>query len=337
MKRFNSYLFSLRGLLILAIVAGSCFVSIRYSAHREGQDVFTTLYMHLMPSPLVKDNHAAHGEEAALVEIPLPEGKFELGPITLDLGAVSRRIDYRGEHAEGPPMTTVFNLQVFQVAAVLLCLVCFAGVPRYIKTGKGDPMARMFAGFAMWIRDEMVYPEMGKELGRRFLPYFLTLFFFILFMNLTGLTPHSATATASIFVTCAMALTTLAVMVIGGMVAQGPIKYWKNLVPHVPLLLWPLMFLVEFVGLLVKPFALMVRLFANMTGGHMVVLSFMGLLFFLGSEEMWGAVGGWGSTPLSIGFAVFIMIIEGFVALLQAYIFTQLSIIFVNASIHPEH
>ena len=104
-----------------------------------------------------------------------------------------------------------------------------------------------------------------------------------------------------------------------------------------PLVLWPLMFAVEVIGLLVKPFALMVRLFANMTGGHMVVLSFMGLLFFLGSPSMWGAAGGWGVTPLSIGFAVFIMIIEAFVAMLQAYIFTQLSIIFVNASIHPAH
>jgi F-type H+-transporting ATPase subunit a len=138
-------------------------------------------------------------------------------------------------------------------------------------------------------------------------------------------------------VTAALATITLVSMIGFGMVVQGPLAFWKNLVPHVPLALWPLMFIVELVGLLVKPFALMVRLFANMTGGHMVVLSFMGLLFFLGSPDMWGTVGGWGATPLSIGFAVFIMIIEVFVAMLQAYIFTQLSIIFVNASIHPAH
>jgi len=323
MKSLSTYLLSLRGLLILAIVGGACFVSYRYAAHHTADDVFTKLYMHLMPSALVEDNHAAHGEEVALVEIPLP-GFLHV-------------FDYRGEHAEGPPKTTIFNLQIFQVASVLLCLVCFAGVPRYIKTGKGDPLARMFAGFAMWIRDEMVYPEMGKDVGRRFLPYFLTVFFFILFMNLMGLAPYSATPTACIFVTGALAVTTLLLMLFGGMIAQGPLAFWKNLVPHVPLLLWPLMFLVEVIGLLVKPFALMVRLFANMTGGHMVVLSFMGLLFFLGSPDMWGAAGGWGSTPLSIGFAVFIMIIESFVAMLQAFIFTQLSIIFVNASIHPEH
>jgi ATP synthase subunit 6 len=323
MKSFFSHVLTLRGLVILGIIVGACLLSFRFAAHRTGENVFTTLYMHLVPSPLVEDNHAAHGEEVVLVEVPLP-------------GFLSV-IDYRGEHAEGAPRTTIFHLQIFQVASVLLCLVCFAGVPRYIKTGKGDSLARVFAGFAMWIRDEMVYPEMGKDLGRRFLPYFLSVFFFILFMNLLGLAPHSGTATASIFVTGAMAVTTLLVMVFGGMIAQGPIGFWKNLVPQVPLLLWPLMFIVELVGLLVKPFALMVRLFANMTGGHMVVLSFMGLLFFLGSPDMWGTVGGWGATPLSIGFAVFIMIIEAFVAMLQAYIFTQLSIIFVNASIHPAH
>jgi F-type H+-transporting ATPase subunit a len=106
-------------------------------------------------------------------------------------------------------------------------------------------------------------------------------------------------------------------------------------VPHVPLALWPLMFVVELVGLLVKPFALMIRLFANMSGGHMVVLSFMGLIFFFAGK--WGAGGGYGAVPVGVGFAVFIMIIEAFVALLQAYIFTQLSILFVQASVHPEH
>ena len=112
------------------------------------------------------------------------------------------------------------------------------------------------------------------------------------------------------------------------------IAFWKHLVPHVPPLLWPLMFVVELVGLIVKPVALMIRLFANMTGGHLVVLSFMGLIFFFATMS---PVVGYASAPIAVGFAVFIMIIESFVALLQAYIFTLLSIIFVSASIHPEH
>jgi len=223
---------------------------------------------------------------------------------------------------------------VFQVAAVLLIGVCFLGVPRHLRTGRGDAGARLFAGFAAWIRDEMVVPVMGKEAGSRLLPLFLSVFFFILFMNLLGLVPGGATATASIFVTAALALITFATMLIGGMTAQGPVAFWKHLVPHVPAALWPLMFAVEIVGLLVKPIALMIRLFANMTGGHLAVLSLMGLIFFFGA--MSPAIG-WASSPVAVGLSVFIMIIESFVALLQAYIFTMLSIIFVQASVHPEH
>lgn len=319
MKTLLKYALSLRGLVALAVVAAACWTATRFSAHHEADNVFTQLYLHLVPAPLVEDPHE-HGAPA-LLEVPLPGW----------LAAM----DYRGQTASEQPMTALFNLQIFQVAAVLLVLVCFAGVPRYLRTGKGDPLTRLFAGFAQWVRDDMVIPVMGKDLGTRFLPYFLSIFFFIAFMNLMGLVPHSATATASIFVTGALAVTTLLAMVGCGMAAQGPIAFWKNLVPHVPLPLWPLMFVVELIGLMVKPFALMIRLFANMSGGHMVVLSFMGLIFFLGS--LWGPAGGWGASPVGVGFACFIMIIESFVALLQAFIFTQLSILFVNASVHPEH
>jgi F-type H+-transporting ATPase subunit a len=323
--RLFRYLLSPRGLLLTAVVVAACFLSTRFSAHHTGNNVFTTLYMHLVPAVLVHPTEhgaeGAHAEPHALLEVPLPKA----------LGFM----DYRGDtHAE-EPKTALFNLQIFQVAAVLLTLLAFAGVPRYLRTGKGDPLTRICAGFAQWIRDEMVFPVMGKELGTKFLPYFLSVFFFILFMNLMGLVPFSATATASIFVTAALAVTTFLAMVLCGMWVQGPLSFWKNLVPHVPLALWPLMLVVEIVGLLVKPFALMIRLFANMSGGHMVVLSFMGLIFFLG--ELWGPAGAWGAAPVGLGFAVFIMIIESFVALLQAYIFTQLSILFVNTSVHPEH
>ena len=335
MKLF-SYLLSVRGLLIAAIVALCCWTSSRYAQHHSAEDPFTTLYMHLIPSVLVEDNHAPLEEQRAVLEVPLPDFTLNLGLFDVPVGALMRAIDYRGSgHMEGGPKTALFNLQIFQIAAIVLCFVCFAGVPAYLRTGKGDPLTKMFAGFAMWVRDEMVYPEMGKELGRKFLPYFLSIFFFILFMNLMGLVPFSATATASIFVTGALAVTTFVAMIACGMAVQGPVAFWKNLVPHVPLPLWPLMFFVELVGLVVKPFALMIRLFANMSGGHMVVLSFMGLIFFFGS--LYGSGAGLGASPIAVFFAVFIMIIEAFVAMLQAYIFTQLSIIFVNASVHPEH
>lgn len=311
--------------LAILVIAAACFANLKFSPHHTGNSVFETLYMHLMPAPLVTDNHAPHDEQELLLAVPLP-GFLSF----MDIGG------HEGDHgAEAHPQTALFNLQIFQVAAVLLVLVCFSGVPRYLRTGKGDQLTRLFAGFCMWVRDEMVYPVMGAKDGTRFLPFFLSMFFFILFMNLMGLVPGSATPTASIFVTLALAAVTLFSMVAGGMISQGPIKFWLNLVPHVPLPLWPLLFVVEVLGLFVKPFALTIRLFANMSGGHMVVLSFMGLIFFF--PTLWGTAGGWAASPLGAGFATFIMIIEVFVAMVQAFIFTQLSVIFIHQSIHPEH
>jgi F-type H+-transporting ATPase subunit a len=280
---------------------------------------FLPLFEHLMPAPLVSNPATAHAQGPHyLLEIDLP------GPAAFD-----------ADPLRAGTQIVFTNLQLFQISAVLLLFACFSGVPGYLRTGKGDYVSRLFAGFALWLRDDVVYPAMGKQMGRRFLPYFLALFFFILFMNLLGLVPGAATATASVFVTGGLALFTLLVMLFGGMIVQGPGRYWKTLVPHVPWWIWPLMFFVELVGILVKPFALMIRLFANMTGGHMVVLSFMGLLFLMAGMAGHGAA--YAASPVIVGFAVFIMIIEAFVALLQAYVFTMLSVLFIQASIHPEH
>lgn len=347
-----------RSLLALVLILGTCFLSKELSEHHSNENVFKQLYLHLVPAKLVthgdghaEDHGAGHEDHGA--------GHDDHGDHDGDAGHAASAGDHGDGHGAGEPLLALplpaalaffdplaaengtdpklyaTNLQLFQVTSVLLILLLLSGIPGYLRTGKGDWMTRMFTGFCLYIRDEMVVPVMGRETAKKYLPYFLTLFFFILFMNLMGLVPWSATATASIFVTGALAVITFASMVICGMVVQGPVAFWKNLVPHVPAALWPLMFVVELVGLCVKPFALMIRLFANMTGGHMVVLSFMGLIFFFGKNM--GDSLGYAVSPVAVGFAVFIMIIESFVALLQAYIFTQLSILFVNASIHPEH
>ena len=311
----------LRLLLIALCILVPAWMGNHFVAHHEAKpgDPFMPLFQHLMPAPLISNPETAHEEGPHyLLELTLP------GPALFDADAAH----------EGTQIVAT-NLQLFQVAAVLLLVVCFSGVPAHLRNGKGDWVSRHFAGFALWLRDDVVVPAMGREMGRKFLPYFLTLFFFILVMNLLGLVPGAATATASIFVTGGLALFTLVVMLCGGMIAQGPLHYWKTLVPHVPLPIWPIMFAVEFIGIFVKPFALMIRLFANMTGGHMVVLSFMGLLFLVAS--MAGQTAAYAASPVLVGFAVFIMIIEAFVALLQAYVFTMLSVMFIQASIHPEH
>lgn len=231
---------------------------------------------------------------------------------------------------------TWWNLQWFQLGAVLLTFLAFAPVKRAVEAGGGGYVTKMFAGWVAWIRDEMVYPNLGEKDGKKLLPFFLSLFFFILFMNCLGLVPGGATATASVYVCAALSVIILLMMVFGGILVQGPVKYLVNLVPSgVPGWLLPLIFPLELIGLFIKPIALTVRLAANMTGGHLVLLSFMGLAFYFGSN--YGVALGLGVTPVSIGLSMFIMIIEGFVALLQAYIFTLLAIIFVGQSLHPDH
>ncbi len=306
-----------RPILIVGLIVAAIFFVGAFTPHHTSDSPFITLFGHLVPHTL---EVGGHGEAAhALYSFDAP-WLFAAGD---------------GDPYKAGTQIALSNLQVFQILSILILVIAFSGIPGYLRTGKGDYVSKLFAGFALWVRDEMVYPVMGREMGRKFLPYLLTLFFFILFMNLLGLVPGAATATASVFVTGGLAILTFCVMFFGGMAAQGPVAYWKNLVPHVPLAIWPIMFVVELVGIIVKPFALMIRLFANMTGGHMVVLSFMGLLFV--AAKMAGPLAAYGASPLLVGFAVFIMIIESFVALLQAYVFTMLSILFIQASIHPEH
>ena len=310
----------LRPIVALALVVLTCVLSSKLTAHHVEENPFVALYSHLVPAPLVTGGgHDAGAASHYLFSVDAP---FAPAFFDADQGRAGTQL-------------VATNLQLFQLLAVVLIFVCFSGVPGYLRTGRGDYFSRLFGGFALWIRDEMVYPTMGREMGRKMLPYFLSIFFFVLFMNVLGLVPGAATATASIFVTAGLAITTFVMMVVGGMVVQGPIAFWKHLVPHVPAPLLVLMIPLELIGLVVKPFALTVRLFANMTGGHMVVLSFMGLLFFVAKGA--GDLAAYATSPLVVGFAVFIMIIESFVALLQAYVFTMLSIMFIQASFHPDH
>jgi F-type H+-transporting ATPase subunit a len=329
----------LRPILMLAVVICACVLTTRFTPHHsaENSGAFNALYMHLMPAVLEAPHHddsgeeAGHGEEAGKEADDHAHGE----PLfTLSLPASLAIFDYNQDPSDGVQLVA-FNLQIFQLAAVLLILIGFAGVPRHMKDGKGDVVTRFLAGACMYVRDEIVRPNMQRAHAEKLMPLFLYLFFFILFMNLMGLVPGSVTPTACIWVTAALALIVLVMMIIGGMVVQGPVAYWKNLVPHVPLGLWPLLFLVEVVGVLVKPFALTIRLFANMTGGHMVVLSFMGLIFYFAGNSFSSI--GYATALPAVAFGVFIMIIEAFVAFMQAYVFTILSAIFVGSSLHPEH
>jgi F-type H+-transporting ATPase subunit a len=182
--------------------------------------------------------------------------------------------------------------------------------------------------FIYFVRDQIAIPNLGEEDGKRFTPLLCSLFFYILVLNFMGLIPLFATATANINVTAGLALITLMFMIGGGIVRNGPLGFIKTFMPSgVP---WPILimlFPIEVVGMFVKPFALSVRLFANMLAGHVVLFSLIGLAVMFGI---------WGVVPALI-MAAAIYMLEIFVALLQAFIFTMLSAIFIGSFLHPAH
>jgi F-type H+-transporting ATPase subunit a len=195
---------------------------------------------------------------------------------------------------------------------------------------QGKP-AKGFAGAmeatALYIRQEVILPNVGHH-GEGFVPYLLTLFFFILAMNLLGLLPWGATATSNIAVTAALALMSFITIEIAGMRALGAKGYLQTifyLPPGLPTALKPVMLIimtpVEIIGKLSKPFALAVRLFANMTAGHVLVLALIGLTFLFQSYVV-----GIAASVL----ATAIMLLELFVAFLQAFVFTLLTSVFIG-------
>jgi F-type H+-transporting ATPase subunit a len=186
--------------------------------------------------------------------------------------------------------------------------------------------------FVMFIRDEIAAKNIGAH-AADYTPYLCSAFFFILFMNLLGLLPIPAaggfpgisTATGNLGVTVVLAMFTFVVTQIAGMRAQGVIGYWTHLIPAgVPKWLFPIMIPVEVLGLFTKPFALTVRLFANMVAGHIVIFFLIALTVLI---SPWVA-------PVSVAFALGIFLLELFVALVQAYVFTMLSALFIGMTQH---
>lgn len=211
------------------------------------------------------------------------------------------------------------------LAAALLLLILLPMARR--RGGVYHGLFNAFEALIVYVRDEIVYANIGREDGRPYVPFIATLFFFILFMNLLGLVPYGGTPTGNLAVTGVLALFSMIVIEISGIVANGPVRYAKSLVPEgVPLFLAPIMIPIEIIGHFAKPFALMIRLFANMTAGHVVILSMLGLIFLLKA---------WLVVPISVGFALFIFLLELLIAFIQAYIFSVLTAVFINLSRHP--
>lgn len=215
------------------------------------------------------------------------------------------------------------------IAALIVAFLLIYTAKSYKKSLVPRGVANLIEMIIQFIRDEIVSPTIGEKYITSFLPYLGTIFFFILICNLLGLLPYGATATSNISVTASLALLSFLMIQLAGMKKNGIIGYFKGLIPHgVPVFLLPIMFVVEILGLFTKPFALMIRLFANMTAGHVVILALIGLIFILKTPFI---------SPVSILFALFIYLLELLVALIQAYIFTMLSSLFIGMAIHQEH
>jgi F-type H+-transporting ATPase subunit a len=218
---------------------------------------------------------------------------------------------------------------VYMWLAALLILILFVVIAgRYKKSVIPKGLVNFFEVFIVFVRDEIARPTLGHYY-KTFMPYLLTVFFFILFGNFLGLIPYSATFTSNIAVTATLATFTFIATQIGGIKSNGFGGYLKGLVPHgIPSWMLIIMIPVEILGLFTKPFALAIRLFANMVAGHTVILALIGLIFFL--QTIFVAF-------ISIPFTLFVYLLEILVALIQAYIFTMLSSLFIGMAVHQEH
>lgn len=216
-------------------------------------------------------------------------------------------------------------------AAIIGLLLFISMANSYKRTGISHPkgIQRFLEPVILFVRDDIAISNIGKHKYEKYMPYLLTVFFFILINNLMGLIPFpppfGANVTGNIAVTFVLAFCTFVITQF-----SGNRNYWKHIfaTPGVPFWLLPIMIIVELIGIVSKPFALMIRLFANITAGHIIVLSLVCLIFIFGTLAV---------APVSILFVIFMDCLELLVAFLQAYIFTLLSSLFISLAVEEEH
>jgi F-type H+-transporting ATPase subunit a len=273
--------------------------------------------------------HDVHVEESSgggvmgyLAHHLLDANTYEIFGYSFHLPVIPGNFGFLGESYEHGFQVTKHMVGLV-VAGLLVIVLLIPGT----KRTKAGEVPKGFGNFlemlVLFIRDEVVYPNMGRENGRKWLGFFLTLFFLILFSNLLGMIPWGTTPTGNVNMTAGLAIATLLGVFFAGIREHG-IKYLGTFIPHgVPIFVAPILFPIEVFGLFVKHFALTIRLFANMLAGHTVLGVFIALI----------------ATPLialaAVPGAVAISMLELFVAFLQAYVFVMLGSLFVGMAIHP--
>ena len=269
---------------------------------------------------------AEHGAEQA--------SEFDIGEMLAHHMVNSQELEVPFVGAVHLPTFHVFGLDVpitkhlvwMWIASGLLILFA-VGVGGRSKLIPGK-LQSVLEALVLFVRDQVAIPSMGEEDGRRWTPFLLTTFFFILFCNSMGLIPFGVSATGNISVTAALALVTLVLIHVAGMVRHGLFGHWKNFMPQgLPVWMLPvglLLFVIEVVGTGLKAMALAIRLFGNMIAGHMVILSLLALIFTISA---WFA-------PIAVGLALFNLLLELLIVPLQAFVFTQLTALFIGMSLH---
>jgi F-type H+-transporting ATPase subunit a len=223
---------------------------------------------------------------------------------------------------------------VQMILALALLVWIMVSIGNKYKRGEGVSTAPKGTQSLMepvinFVKDEVAKPNLGHRY-QKYLPYLLTVFFFILINNLIGLIPGTANVTGNIAFTMVLAVISFIVILF-----SSNKHYWGHIFnPPVPGGVKPILVLVEFLGVFTKPFALMIRLFANMIAGHIIIICLVSLIFIFGAMST--AIG-WGFSPLSVAFVIFIYFIEILVAFLQAYIFTNLTAVFVGQAFEGSH
>ncbi len=267
----------------------------------------------------------------------LAHGQVYKGYIEVEEGALSGKIanvrdDGTIDEAKLPLDFSMTKAVVGMLAAAIIGLWIFIALARsYKRTGISYPQGiqGLLEPVVLFIRDEVALPNLGPHKYEKYMPYLLSAFFFILINNLMGLIPYpppfGATVTGNVGVTFVLAFCTFVIIQFSGNKA-----YWKHIfaAPGVPVWLLPVMIPVELIGIISKPFALMIRLFANMVAGHIVILSLICLIFIFDSLAV---------APVSVFFVIFMDCLELLVAFLQAYIFTLLSALFISMAIQEDH
>jgi F-type H+-transporting ATPase subunit a len=225
------------------------------------------------------------------------------------------------------------NVVQLLLSLLLLCWLMIKVAGQY-KKGQGVSIAP--TGFQnaiepviTFVRDEVAKPNLGAK-SARYMPYLLTVFFFILINNLVGLIPGSANVTGNIAFTALLGIISFIVIL-----ASSNKHYWGHIFnPPVPFGIKIIMVPIEIMGIFTKPFALIIRLFANMISGHIIILSFICLIFIFGAMN---TALGWGTSPLFVAFSVFIYLLEVLVAFIQAYIFANLTAVFIGQAFEGGH